>query len=184
MEQEELKDQGTQASDSTTREAGAVSQKERVLFSWKAPARPFKKRDKEFFTTVLALAFLIGLIMFFIDGILPVAVVMALVFLIYVLSTVQPDEVEHSITNKGIIFAGKKYRWDELVRFWFTKRFGNELLIIESMQVPNRIEIVVSGQDQEKIKDAVEDYLLYEEAAPNFLDKAAGWLSKRVPLEG
>lgn len=158
--------------------------KERTLFSWKAPARPFKRRDREFFTTVLALAFLIGLIMFFIDGILPVAVVMALVFLIYVLSTVQPEEVEHSITNKGVVFAGKKYRWDELVRFWFTKRFGNHLLIIESLQVPNRIEMVVSEQDQEKIKDTIEDYLIFEEAAPNFLDKAAGWFSKQVPLEG
>lgn len=158
--------------------------KERTLFSWKAPARPFKRRDREFFTTVLALAFLIGLIMFFIDGILPVAVVMALVFLVYVLSTVAPEEVEHSITTKGVSFAGKKYRWDELVRFWFTRRFGNELLIIESMQVPNRVEMVISETDKEEIKDAVEDYLIFEEAAPNFLDKAAGWFSKRVPLEG
>ncbi|MBI2007354.1 MAG: hypothetical protein HYS83_01485 [Candidatus Blackburnbacteria bacterium] len=158
--------------------------KERTLFSWKAPSRPFKKRDKEFFTTVGALAFLIGLILFFVEGILPVAVVIALVFLIYVLSTVQPEEVEHSITNKGVVFAGKKYRWDELVRFWFTKRFGSDLLILESVHVPNRVEMVISDADKEKIKDAVEDYLIFEEAAPNFLDKAAGWLSKRVPLEG
>lgn len=162
----------------------APVQKEKVLFSWKAPARPFKRRDKEFFTTVLALAFLIGLILFFVEGILPVAVVMALVFLIYVLSTVAPEEVEHNITSKGVVFAGKKYKWGELVRFWFTTRFGSELLVFESVQVPNRVEMVIQGTDKERIKDAVEDYLVYEEAAPNFLDKAAGWFSKQVPLEG
>lgn len=159
-------------------------QKEKELFSWKAPARPFKKRDKEFFTTVLALAFLIGLILFFVEGILPVAVVIALVFLVYVLSTVEPEEVEHAVTTKGVSFVGKKYRWEELTRFWFTKRFGNELLVFESLGIPNRIEMVVQEADKERIKNAVEDYLVYEEAAPNFLDKAAAWFSKQVPLEG
>lgn len=158
--------------------------KEELLFAWTAPVRPFKKRDKEFFTTIAAVALLMGLILFFIDGILPVGVVIAVVFLVYILSTVPPEEVEHRITTKGVVFAGKKYKWDELTRFWFTRRFGNDLLIVESKQMPNRLEMVVLPADRDKIRHAIENHLPYEEAAPNFLDKAAVWLSKRVPLEG
>lgn len=174
---------GEQFSQNQHPKEGKSSLKETVVFSWRAPARPFKKRDKEFFTTVAALAFLVGAIFFFIDGLLPVAVVAALVFLIYVLATIAPEEVENTITNRGITFAGRKYRWDELVRFWFTKRFGNELLVIETVQIPNRIEMVIQEADKEKIKEAFEDFLPHEEASPNFFDKAAFWLSKRVPLE-
>lgn len=154
------------------------------LFSWHAPVRPFKKRNKEFFTTVLAVAFLLSVIFFTIGGILPVIVIVSLVFLVYVLSTVSPAEVEHKITSRGLVFAGKTYHWEELTRFWMTERFGNQLLIAETTRFPARIEFVVNPSQKEKVKELMEEHLLYEEAAPTFLDKAASWLSRRVPLEG
>lgn len=158
-------------------------EEEKELFTWKAPARPFKKRDKEFFTTIIAIGFLMSLILFFIDGFLPVMVIVALVFLVYVLSTVPPDEVEHKITTRGIYFAGKINPWFELTRFWFTHRFGSELLILESFRMPGRMEFVINNEDNETIKKHLMDYVLYEEAAPNILDKAAAWLGKRVNLD-
>lgn len=159
-------------------------QREKVLYSWTAPARPFKKRDKEFFTTVLAIAFLVSLIMFFLEGALPVAVIISVVFLVYVLSTVPPEAVEHKITNRGIYFAGRKKGWEELLRFWLTKRFDNELLILEGTGLPGRIEMVINGEDRERIRTELGKYIDYEEAEPNFLDKAASWLSSKIPLEG
>ena len=159
------------------------AQEEKILFSWKAPARPFKKRDKEFFTTVAAIAFLIGLILFFIEGVLPVAVVLSIVFLVYVLATVEPESVEHKITNKGIVFAGKLYKWQEFVRFWFAKRFGNELLVLETIRLPGRLELVLEDGDKENIKKNIEKHLPLEEASPNFLDRAASWFSKKVPFD-
>lgn len=158
-------------------------EKEDILYSWTAPLRPFKKRDREFFTTVIAIGILIGLILFFLEGILPVAVVGALVFLIYVLSTVPPENVDHKITNKGLNFAGTRYRWENLKRYWFATRFGTDLLVVESTNAPWRIEMVVSPQDKEPLKKALEDRLLFEEASPSFLDKSAAWFSRRVPLE-
>src|SRR3990167_10099736 len=149
--------------------------KEEVLYSWKAPLRPFKKRDREFFTTVVVIAVLISLILFFLEGILPVAVIVALVFLVYVLSTVPPDEVEHRITNRGVYFSSKLNPWFELRRFWFTHRFGSDLLVLETLRMPGRLELVVQTKDQEEIKKHLSEYILFEEAAPNVLDKAASW---------
>lgn len=174
----------TQISQPTESTETPKIQKEEALFSWTAPSRPFKKRNREFFTTVAALAFLIGLIFFFLEGALTVAVVIAIVFLVYVLSTVQPEDVSCVVTNKGINFAGKKYPWSQLVRFWFTTRFGHNLLVFQTVNIPGRVEMVVLETDKEKIKEVLEDYLVYEEVAPSFLDKAASWFSKRIPLEG
>ncbi|MEK7521357.1 MAG: hypothetical protein AAB599_00960 [Patescibacteria group bacterium] len=155
----------------------------RDLFVWHAPVRPFKKRNKEFFTTVLAVAFLTAVIFFVIGGWLPVIVIASLVFLVYVLSTIAPEEVEHKITSRGVSFAGKSYLWEELTRFWLTTRFGSELLVIETYRLPGRLEFVIQTEDKEKLKLLLQDRLPYEEASPTFLDKAASWLSKRVPLE-
>lgn len=158
--------------------------KEELLFSWRAPARPFKKRDRNFFTTVAALGVLIGLILFFLEGVLSVAVVAAIVFLVYVLFTVEPEEVEYRITNRGIVLAEKKHLWEEFRRFWFTKRLDSNLLIIETINFPGRLEMVIQEADKAKIREVLEQYLVHEEAAPNFLDRAAAWMSKKIPLEG
>lgn len=159
-------------------------EKEEILYSWEAPVRPFKKRNREFFTTVLTVAGLVGLILFFIDGIFPLLVIGALVFLVYVFSTIAPENVIHQITNRGIIFGGSRTYWDEVVRFWFTSRFGSELLVFDTTKVMSRVEMVINPEEREKIQKILEDYVPFEEAAPNFMDKAATWLSKRVPLEG
>ena len=153
------------------------------LFSWHAYARPFKKRNREFFTTILAVAFLLSVIFFTIGGVLPVVVIISLVFLVYVLSSVAPEQVEHKITTRGVVFVGKTYLWEELTRFWMAERFGSELLIVETTRLPGRIEFVIGSEDREKIKEIMQEYLVNEEAAPTFLDKAASWLSKRIPLE-
>lgn len=159
------------------------SKKETVFLSWKAPVRPFKRRGKEFLTTVLMIAFLTGVIFYFIEGILPVIVIVALVFLVWVFSTFQPEEVEHKISNRGVVFAGKLYRWGDLIRFWFAKRLSNELFVVETVQMPGRLELVINPEDKATIRETVEEYVPYEEAPPNFLDKSASWLAKRVPLE-
>lgn len=179
MEKEEKK-----AEEETLVEPRVVQhEEEKELFSWKAPARPFKKRDKEFFTTVAAIGLLMGLILFFTGGFLPVAVIIALVFLVYVLSTVPPEEVEHKITTRGVYFAGKQNPFIELRRFWFTHRFGSDLLVLETMRLPGRLEFVVEKKDEGIIKKHLSEYILFEEAAPNVLDKAANWLGKRVNLD-
>src|SRR6476660_4288551 len=112
---------------------------EKELFSWKGPSRPFKRRDREFWVTVGAIAFIGGLILFLIEGVMPVVLIISVIFLFYVLSTVPPETIEYSITNMGVKIADRRTDWDNLTRYWFTKRFDSDLLVFEMVSLPGRL---------------------------------------------
>lgn len=154
---------------------------EKELFTWTAPGRPFKRRNRRFYITLIAIAAVVGLILFLVEGFMPVILIISLIFLFYVLNTVEPENVEYKITSKGVKVGGKLTTWDLFTRYWFTKRFDSELLVIEMITLPGRMELVVKEEDKEKIKKIFSDYLVEEEASPSFLDKAAVWISKKMP---
>lgn len=152
---------------------------EKDLFSWKAPARPFKRRDREFWVRVIAISGIGGFILFLAEGAMPVILLIAIVFLFYILSTVEPEVVEYKITNKGIKIGGQITDWSFLTRFWFTKRWENELLILETFSLLGRLEIIISPKDKAEIQKVLSKYILYEEAPATNLDKITNWASKK-----
>lgn len=160
---------------------GLKNEPERDLVTWVAPARPFKKRNKEFYVTTIAIAAVIGFILFLAEGFLPVILIISLVFLFYVMSTVPPDNIEYKITSKGIKFGEKRTDWNRMKRFWFSRRFDNELLIVELTTIPGRLEIVTNSEIKDRIKKEISEYLVHEEVPPSFFDKAAVWFSKKLP---
>ena len=154
---------------------------EKDLVSWTAPARPFKRRDREFYITILAIAGIVGLVLFLIEGFMPVILIVSLVFLFYVLSTVEPENIEYKITNKGIKVVDKRTDWALMNRFWFSRRFDSELLVVETLGLPGRMELVINAGDKEEIRKALSSYIVEEEAPPSYLDKAANWFAKKLP---
>lgn len=166
--------------ESTLKENGK-NEPEQDLFTWVAPARPFKKRNREFYITTIAIAAVVGFVLFLAEGALPVILIASLVFLFYVMSTVPPDNIEYKITSRGIRFGDKRTDWDKMGRFWFSRRFDNELLIVELFVLPGRLEMVVNTSDKESIQKEISHYLSHEEIPPSFFDKAALWFSKKLP---
>ncbi len=160
-------------------QASAPEEPEKILFSWKAPARPFKRRDREFWVRVIAISGIAGLILFLAEGAMPVILLIAIVFLFYILSTVEPEEIEFKITNRGIKMAGQTTDWSFLSRFWFTKRGGNDLLIFETFSLLGRLEVIINPKDKEEIQKALSKYVLHEEAPATYLDKATNWFSQK-----
>jgi hypothetical protein len=154
---------------------------EKLLFSWTAPARPFKRRDKDFWITVVVITVVIGLILFFAEGFMPVILIISVIFLYYILSTVEPENIEYKITTWGIKMASKLNPWNNMNRFWFTKRFNDEILVLEALTLGGRLEVVIKKPDEEKIKNTLSKYLLHEEAPPSYIDKATNWFSKKLP---
>ena len=142
-------------------EPPAIQPKRReVRLTWNSPSRLFKKRDKEYFTNVGAI-----------------------VFLIYVLSTVPPEEVTHTITNLGIESVGHFYRWEELAEFWFEDQWGQTMLIIKPL-MGTRLIILLGSADAKKIRELVAEHIPFrEQPEKTWVDNAASWLSKKVPLE-
>jgi len=154
---------------------------EKDLVVWTAPARPFKRRDKQFFVTTFAMAGIVGLILFIAEGAMPVLLIISLVFLYYVLSTVEPEKVEYKITNKGVKIAEKRTDWQNLTRFFFSNRLGNDVIVFESITIPGRIEILINPEIRENLKKEISAYIPYEEIPASGFDKFTDWFSKKLP---
>ena len=154
---------------------------EKELFVWSAPTRPFKRRDREFYITISVIAGIVGLILFFTEGLVPVILIISLIFLFYILSTVEPEVIEYKFTNKCIKIADTKVEWSLLTRFWFSRRYNSELLIFEKTTLPGRVELVIDGADKEKIREVLRKYVIEEETPLSFMDKSANWFSKKLP---
>lgn len=156
----------------------------KILLAWTAPERPFKKRGREYFTTAGAIVFLIGVILLFLKEWLLIVVMIALMFVAYIMSTVEPRKVEHKITNQGIVTGNRRYRWEELGRFWFTEKWGEKILHLENLfSLPRQLLMLLGETKQEQVKKILSDYLPFEEPEKTWVDNASEWLSRRVPLE-
>ena len=154
-----------------------------TIVAWQAPSRPFKKRDRHYYTTVAAIVFLVSLILFFAGQFLPIAVVISVGFLAYVLSSVPPHNVKIEINTYGIEIEDLLYYWEEMGRFWVDEKFGQELLTVEVARFPGRIILMFEDGKKEELKKILAEVLIEEKPTDTFYDKAAKWLQDKIPLE-
>jgi hypothetical protein len=154
-----------------------------VYMRWESPSRLFKKRDKDFFRNILAIVALILVILFFAREFILILAVLSVVFLIYVFSTVPPENIAHAITSLGIETSGKFYPWDSMSEFWFEKQWDQHMLVI-TPKMGTRLIILLGDVEEEGVKDVLKRHLLFSEIPKKtMVDNAATWLSKKIPLE-
>lgn len=156
---------------------------EKVLYQWSALARPFKRRSREFYVSVMAILSIIGLILFLAEGAMPVILLASLFFLFYILNTVEPPMAKYSITSKGIKIEDNLTPWNSMKRFWIAKNGQYNVLIVETVSLTGRMEYVVQEADIPAIKKLLSDYIPEEEALPTAYDKASKWFSSQVPQD-
>lgn len=154
---------------------------EKELFVWTAAERPFKRRNRDFWVTLISIAAVTSLVIFLVEGAMPVILIISLLFLFYVLSTVEPGSTQYSLTSKGVKVAGKLTDWEIIQRFWFSRRFDDTLLVFETAVLPGRMELVVNAADKDTLRKVLAKYAPEEEVPPSGLDKAANWFSKKLP---
>lgn len=124
---------------------------------------------------------LIGVVLFLIEGLMVILLMVSILFLFYVMSTIEPDKIEYEITNFGIKFGNIETPWEMLGRFWFTHRLGSKVLVVETDAITGRTEMIINEGDQEKIKNVLSKYLRYEEIPPSTMDKMVNRASKLMP---
>jgi len=151
------------------------------LVAWSASSRAFSRKPREWYVTLFAMAGIIALVLFFIDGLMPVILIISVIFLVYVLNTTEPGEVDYKLTNIGVDFAGSQTEWGMLRRFWFDKKNSSEVLIIETYFVPGKLEMVIDPAKKEEIRKVLLEHIPNEKAPTSVVDKATGWFSKRMP---
>ena len=158
----------------------------KVLVEWEAPARPFRKKDRSFYTTVAILIALISLIALLAGEKILVGALLAFTFLIYVLNFVPPQNIKYKLSTQGVTIENHFYHWQELDSFWFTEKDGSIVLhILTQLRFPAILMVVLSDDlTEEEIRRIVLRYLPYHEIAPkSTLDKWSDSLQKHFPLE-
>lgn len=156
---------------------------EEYILEWTAPSRPFKPRSRQYFSSVLIIGLLISLILFFAGQVLPVAVVVAAVFLVYVLSVIPPGMVKHAVTTYGLRVENKLYYWEEVGRFWFSQKYGTDILHIEIAPFPGRLTLLLGDLPKVEIQGLLSEILIMEQPPLTLYEKAAAWLQEKIPLE-
>lgn len=156
---------------------------EQDILLWSAPSRPFKKRNKKYYSTMVIIALLISLILGFAGQLAAITVVIAVAFLAYVLSVVPPQKIDFRITTWGIKIEKTLYYWEELGRYWFTDKHSEKILNVECARFPNRLTILLGKQDQEIVSKVLSEVLLNQKPEPTLYEKAANWLQEKIPLD-
>ena len=153
------------------------------LFTWEAPTRPFKKRDRTFFQTIIALAFLLVVISVFLREWLLIGSILAIVFLSYVLAAVQPPTIKNKITTKGVWVGDTFFKFSEILQYWFEKQLESNVLVLLT-QFGTEVNVVIPNDKKEEIDNLLRDKLVFrEKPLKNFIEKIGDWLKKSVPLE-
>lgn len=153
---------------------------EKEVFAWVAPARPFKRRDRRFYVTTFSMAGIVSLILFLAEGFMPVLLIISIVFLYYVLSTVEPENVDYKVNQAGVSVAGVVTDWKDIKRFWFTKRLDTDLLVLETTGLPGRMEMPVLPEIKEDLKKRLTAKIPFEETPASSIDNFIGWVSKKL----
>jgi len=157
---------------------------DKLLLEWSAPARPYKARTREFYTTILSLAFLLGVILLLLKEFLLIGVIMAFAFLSYILATHKPENVTHQLTDGGVITDSKVYPWSELTFFWLKLQWDQEVLFIKTAKaLPGVLLLVIDPAKKAEIVKIVSNHLPENPPSDSFVDRASRWLGEKIPLE-
>lgn len=159
-----------------------LPEEERVLFSWTADERPFEKKGKEFFSTVVVLALLISIILYFIEGVMPVLVVWAIVFMVWAVYRTEPGKVKNALTNRGLVTGENFYDWGVMESFWFEGRGGQKLLRVLLNKFPGQIIVVCSVEEEGKVEELMKKYVRKNKPKDGWSDRAVKWMKKKMPL--
>ena len=156
---------------------------EELVYAWEAPDRPFKKRKKQFFLTAGTIAGLISLILFFSGQFPLIGVVIAVLFVIYMLYTFPPHTITNQITTFGVRSVDNLYFWEELGQFWFEQKMGQDILLIEVSRFPNRLNLLIGEADKNVITAILSEVLIQNKPPLTPVEKAAQWLQEKIPLD-
>lgn len=155
------------------------------LLIWQAPARPYQRKSRAFFTTATVLVVLFSLLAFLLDaGLLAVALA-GLLFVGVVLNYVPPQDIDYKISTQGITIANRFYHWRDLNSFWVVSRSGENLIYIRTRyQFPPVLILLIGPVPLEQIKQVIAHFLPYQEIAPrSFIDDWSERLQRYFPLE-
>ena len=158
---------------------------EKNIISWKSPERIFKARSKRYFTKIALYALVSILAAIAIGEFMLVGVIIAFVFVVYVLATQAPSTIDHKINRMGIVSGGRPFLWEELDSFWFDRKGDDRLLLVQThLHFPSRLIIILTNVSERTLLDLLERHLhFHPRPVHTVMDKWAKTVRNRVNLE-
>jgi len=157
----------------------------KTFLSWSAPGRPFSKKGRQFYLTLLLIVFLIEIILFLFSEYQLMLVVVAVAFLSGVLASVPPRNFHYKITSEDIKVEDYFYIWQELYDFYFKRIEGEDILIIRARDfLPGELKLSLGNIHKDHVRQVLVHFLPYREfVKSSFMEKSSDWLSRNFPLE-
>ncbi|MBI2596644.1 hypothetical protein HYW41_00610 [Candidatus Daviesbacteria bacterium] len=157
----------------------------KTLLAWDAPARPFRKKDRSFYTTLAIIVILLVLILLLAREFLLIGAILSVAFVTYVLAFVPPHRINYRISTQGVTIGDDFYFWHFLSFFWFKEKEGHRVVHIQTrFNFPAQLIIVLEEVDEEKIKKILSRFLpFYEKPYRTWMEKWSEGLQKHFPLE-
>jgi len=156
---------------------------EKTLVEFEAYDRPHKIWSKEFYSSVIVIAFLVSVILYFIEGVIPVLVIWALVFMLWAMAKTEPKMIKTSITSWGLKTLEKTYRYEEMANYWFETKWGSRLMRINLNGLPWHLVVVIDPKLEEEIKKSMATGVIYLEPETTWVDRTLKWVGEKMPLE-
>ena len=156
---------------------------EKILLEWDAYERPQKKWSKEFYSSVIVMAILASIIFYFIEGIMPVLVIWAMVFMLWAMSRTEPRMEHYALSNWGLRTTERTYRYESMNNFWVETKWGGRLLRVNLIGAPWHIVIVIDPKKENQIKKLMLENVVYQEPPITWIDRLVKWLGDKIPLE-
>lgn len=164
-------------------ETALKNPEETLLLEWTSYERPQKKWSREFYSSVIVMAFLASVIFYFIEGIMPVLVIWAMVFMLWAMSRTEPRLENYALSSWGLKTKERTYRFETMNNFWFESKWGGRLMRINLVGAPWHLVIVINSEDENKIRKLMLEYVAFQAPAITWSDRLVKWLGDKIPLE-
>lgn len=157
----------------------------KTYLSWTAPGRPFRKKGRQFFATVVLLAMLVEIILFLFGDYFLMLVVLSLTFLVIALHLRPPKDFHYRISSEGVKVEDHFYIWDELYDFYFKRIDGVDTLILRTQAlIPGELKITLGHVHRSHARKVLVQFLPYREfVRQTVVERWGDWLSRNFPLD-
>jgi len=156
---------------------------ETIVFEWTSFERPQKKWSKEFYSSVIVMALLASIILYFIEGVMPVLVIWSLVFMLWAMSRTEPRLEKYAISTWGLKTKDRTYRFETMNSFWFETKWGGRLMCLNLEGAPWHLVIVINSETEDKLRKLMLQKVVYQEPPATWVDGIVKWLGDKIPLE-
>jgi hypothetical protein len=156
---------------------------EKIIYEWDSVERPHKKWSKDLFSTAVVIAFLLSVIFFFIEGIVPVIVIWSIFFMSWAINRTVPVSIKKKLGSRGLYVGDDLYLFEEMKNYWVEKQGSEVLVRINVNKFPYQVMLVLTETDMKKIEDMMSERVYYQEPKQGFVDKIVKWFRSKVDLD-